>query len=545
MTLFASTPFMRLPCDERIIQAGTFAAPCAGNSESWVLAATILGSSMAFIDSTVVNVALPTLQSSLHASVVGVQWVVESYGLFLSALILVGGAAGDSFGRRLIFVLGAGTFGAASIGCGMASNVTQLVAARCAQGIGAAALVPSSLSIISASFDEKKRGQAIGTWSGFTAITMAVGPVLGGWLIERASWHWVFFINVPIAAAVIGISLRYIPESRRSEDQKSQIDWLGALAATVSLAGLVYGFIESAEHGWRQPVVIGSLILGMAALFIFVLVEKRVSEPMLPLQLFRVRSFTGANLLTLLLYAALGVFFFVFPLNLIQIQSYSPTRTGAAMLPMILLMFFLSRWSGGLVRRFGARTPLMIGPLIVAAGFLMFAVPATGGSYWTTFFPAFVVLGLGTAITVAPLTTVVMSSVGPNHAGTASGVNNAVARVAGVLAIAILGGVMVQAFGYKLNDSLRTRDLPVDVLHEIQSNLIKLGALEPPSGLDAGTRAILRSQITQAFLFSFRLIMSVCAGLAVLSAGIAMWKIPANLTQSEEDFGALLGGGSA
>jgi EmrB/QacA subfamily drug resistance transporter len=534
---------MRQPCDESIIRAGTFAAPCAGNSESWVLAATILGSSMAFIDSTVVNVALPALQSSLHASVVGVQWVVESYGLFLSALILVGGAAGDSIGRRLIFVLGAGAFGAASMGCGMASNVTQLVVARCAQGIGAAALVPSSLAIISASFDEKKRGQAIGIWSGFTAITTAVGPVLGGWLIERASWHWVFFINVPLAAAVIAISLRHIPESQRSEGRKSEIDWLGALVATVSLAGLVYGFVESTARGWRQPLVIGSLMIGVASLFIFVFVERRVSEPMLPLQLFRVSSFTGANLLTLVLYAALGVFFFVFPLNLIQIQGYSPTRTGAAVLPMILLMFFLSRWSGGLVRRFGARAPLMIGPLIVAAGFLLFAVPATGGSYWTSFFPAFIVLGLGTAITVAPLTTVVMSSVGPNHAGTASGVNNAVARVAGVLAIAILGGVMVQAFGYKLNVSLRGRDLSVDAVHEIQDNLIRLGALEPPSGLDAGTRAILRSDITQAFLFSFRLIMSVCAGLSVLSAGIAMWMIPANLPQSVEDLGAAVGGG--
>ena len=543
MTFFASTPCMRQPCDESIIQAGTFAAPCARSSESWVLAATILGSSMAFIDSTVVNVALPALQSSLHASVVGVQWVVESYGLFLSALILVGGAAGDSFGRRLIFVLGAGVFGAASIGCGMASNVTQLVVARCAQGIGAAALVPSSLAIISASFDEKRRGQAIGTWSGFTAITTAVGPVLGGWLIERASWHWVFFINVPLAAAVIAISLRHIPESRRSEG-RSEIDWLGALVATVGLAGLVYGFIESAARGWRQPVVIASFIVGMACFIIFVFVEKRVSEPMLPLQLFRVSSFTGANLLTLVLYAALGFFFFVFPLNLIQIQGYSPTRTGAAVLPMILLMFFLSRWSGGLVRRFGARTPLIIGPLTVAAGFLMFAVPATGGSYWTTFFPAFVVLGLGTAITVAPLTTVVMSSVGPNHAGTASGVNNAVARVAGVLAIAILGGVMVQAFGYKLNESLRSRDLSADAFHEIQSNLIRLGALEPPSGLDAGTRETLQSDITQAFLFSFRLIMFVCAGLSVLSAGIALGMIPVNLPQPAEDVGAAVGGGS-
>ncbi len=509
-----------------------------------MLAAVILGSSMAFIDGTVVNVALPALQSSLHASVVGVQWVVESYGLFLSALILVGGAAGDSVGRRFIFVLGAGLFGAASMGCGLASNITQLVVARCAQGIGAAALVPSSLAIISASFDEKKRGQAIGTWSGFTAITTAVGPVLGGWLIERASWHWIFFINIPLAAAVIAISLRHIPESRRSDARRSEIDWLGALTATVSLAGLVYGFIESAR-GWQQPIVIGSLIVGTASLFLFVSVEKQVSSPMLSLQLFQVRSFSGTNLLTLLLYAALGFFFFVFPLNLIQIQGYSPAGTGAASLPMILLMFFLSRWSGGLVRRFGPRTPLIIGPLIVAAGFLMFAMPATGGRYWTTFFPAFVVLGLGMAITVAPLTTVVMSSVPKDHAGAASGVNNAIARVAGVLAIAILGGVMVRAFGYKLQASLRFLDLSVDAWHEIQSNLIRLGAMQAPSGLDTVTTVKVRSDITQAFLFSFRLIMSVCAGLALFSAGIAAWMIPAKLPQSVEEVGAAELGGSA
>jgi EmrB/QacA subfamily drug resistance transporter len=465
--------------------------------------------------------------------------------LFLSALILVGGAAGDTFGRRRIFVFGAGTFAAASVGCGLASNVTELVVARCAQGIGAAALVPSSLAIISASFDEKKRGQAIGTWSGFTAITTAFGPVLGGWLIERASWHWVFFINIPLAAAVIAITLRYIPESRRSDVRGSEIDWLGALLATVSLAGLIYGFIESATQGWIRPAVMGSLIAGTASLILFVFVEKRVSAPMVPLHLFQVSSFSGANVLTLMLYAAVGVFFFVFPLNLIQIQGYTPTETGAASLPAILILFFLSRWSGGLVRRFGARVPLIVGPLIVAAGFLVFAIPTIGGSYWTTFFPAFVVLGLGMTVTVAPLTTVVMNSVGPNHAGAASGVNNAVARVAGVLAIAILGGVMVQAFGYKLRDSLHNLNLSANALHEIRSNLIRLGALEVPSSVDSATAVIVRNDIALAFVFSFRLIMSICAGLALVSAGIAVGMIPANLPQAADDFGAATGGGSA
>jgi EmrB/QacA subfamily drug resistance transporter len=518
---------MKQPCDEAIIRGIPSTGRCRPDRAPWVLAATILGTSMAFIDGTVVNVALPALQSSLHASVIDMQWVVEAYGLFLSALILAGGAVGDSVGRRLMFLLGTGLFAAASIGCGLSTNISQLVIARCAQGIGAAALVPGSLAIISASFDEKSRGQAIGTWSGFTAMTTALGPVLGGWLVERASWHWVFFINIPLAALVIAISLRYVPESRSAIAQS--VDWLGALTATVSLAGLVCGFIESAELGWSQPLVLASLIVGFGALILFVFIEERVSAPMMPLWLFKSSTFSGANLLTLLLYAALGIFFFLFPLNLIQIQGYSPTATGAAAVPMILLLFFLSRWSGGLVARYGPRTPLLVGPIIAAAGFLLFAVPSVGGSYWATFLPAFVVLGLGMAVSVAPLTTVVMASVEPDRAGTASGINNAVARVAGVLAIAILGVVMVQAFGHKLEHSLGRLHLAPAIVRGIQSNLVKLGGLEVPPNLDAGTAAAVRDDITRAFVFGFRVIMVICAGLALASAGIALRMIPSGV----------------
>jgi EmrB/QacA subfamily drug resistance transporter len=515
---------MKPPCDEAIIRTGNTGVPCEAQVRPWILAATILGSSMAFIDSTVVNVALPALQASLHTTVVGVQWMVESYGLFLGALILVGGSLGDLFGRRLTFLAGVGIFAIASIACGLASNIQQLVIARSVQGVGAAFLVPGSLSIISASFDENTRGQAIGTWSGFTAITTAVGPVLGGWLIEHASWRWAFFINVPLAAAVIAISLGHIPESRNAT--AGHVDWLGALIATLGLAGLVYGFIESTNLGWGHPLVFGILIAGFACLIGFVFVEAKVSSPMVPLTLFQSRSFSGTNLLTLFLYAALGIFFFLFPLNLIQVQGYSTTATGAAALPLILLMFFLSRWSGGLVTRYGPRAPLIVGPLIAAAGFALFAVPNVGASYWQAFFPAFVVLGLGMAISVAPLTTVVMSSVEQNRAGTASGINNAVARVAGVLAIAILGIVMVKLFSSSLNRSLAGQLLPPGILQYIQSNEIKLAGLDLHSGLDAKTTAVIRASISRAFVFGFRTVMLICAGLSLASAAVASLMIP-------------------
>jgi EmrB/QacA subfamily drug resistance transporter len=516
---------MKPPCDEAVVRSLNADVPCTAQAGRWILAATILGSSMAFIDGTVVNVALPALQASLHATVVGVQWVVESYGLFLGALILVGGSLGDLFGRRRMFLVGVGIFAAASIACGFASNIPELVSARSVQGVGAAFLVPGSLSIISACFDEKTRGQAIGTWSGFTAITTAVGPVLGGWLIEHASWRWAFFINVPLAAAVVTISLRHIPESRNATARN--VDWLGASVATIGLGGLVYGFIESVSLGWGHPLVFGSLIAGSACLIGFAFAEARISSPMVPLTVFESRSFSGANLLTLFLYAALGIFFFLFPMNLIQVQGYSPTATGAGTLPLILLMFFLSRWSGGLVMRYGPRAPLMAGPLIAATGFVLFAVPSVGAGYWKSFFPAFVVLGLGMAISVAPLTTVVMSSVGRDRAGAASGINNAVARVAGVLAIAILGIVMVKVFSSSLNRSLTGGPFPPGILQYVRSNEIKLAGLDLPSGLEADRAALIRTSISHAFVFGFRTVMLICAGLSLASALVAWLMIPA------------------
>ena len=507
---------MKPPCDEAVIQSGRVGVPCSEGAEPWVLAVAILGSSMAFIDATVVNVALPALQATLGGTVVDVQWVVEAYGLLLSALVLVGGSLGDLFGRRRMFLAGVAVFAIASAACGLAANIHQLILARAVQGLGAAFLVPGSLSIISASFREKERGRAIGTWSGATAITWAMGPVLGGWLIEHASWRWAFFMNVPIAAAVIVLSLWRVPESRIG--MRKRVDWLGALIATIGLASVTYGFIESASLGWSHFSVWGSLLAGVVSLVAFIYIEARVESPLVPLHLFRSRDFSGTNLLTLFLYAALGIFFFLFSLNLIQVQHYSATATGAAALPLIGLMFFLSHWSGGLVSRHGPRRPLIIGPLLAAAGFLLFAVPSVGGSYWTTFFPAFVTLGLGMAVSVAPLTTVVMGAVDASHSGTASGINNAVARVAGLLSVAVLGAALLGVFSLRLNRSLTDLRVPRETMVHLQSSEIKLAAMDVPKELDGPMAAAVESSIRRAFVFGFRFIMLICAGLAVLSA---------------------------
>ena len=509
---------MRPPCDEAVIQSGAARAPCAAAARNWILVGTILGSSMAFIDGTVVNVALPAIQNGFRATVVDMQWVVESYGLALSALILVGGSLGDLLGRRRVFVTGITIFALASLSCGLAASIGQLILARSIQGVGAALLVPGSLAIVSASFDQQRRGQAIGTWSGFTAITTAVGPVMGGWLVEHGSWRWAFFLNLPLAAAVILIAIWRIPESRSFA---GRIDWPGTVLAALGLGGLVNGFIESVNLGWGSSTVLGSLLVGLACLAAFWFVEARASSPIVPLSLFESGSFSGANLLTLFLYAAVGIFFFLFPLDLIQVQRYSATAAGAAILPLILLVFLLSRWSGGLIARYGPRGPLTVGPLIVGLGFVLLTLPSIGDSYWRGFFPGVVVLGCGMAVTVAPLTTVVMNSVGQDRVGTASGVNNAVARVAGVLAIAVLGILMVSAFSSRLNRELDAAALLPGVAQEIRAEATKLAGTRVPSELDTASQAAIRQSIGASFVFGFRIIMLICAGLAVASAVVA------------------------
>ncbi len=491
------------------------------HASRWTLVATVLASSMTFLDATVVNVALPALQSSLNATITDVQWVIEAYGLFLGALILVGGSLGDQFGRKRVFLLGVLFFTAASVFCGVATSARLLIIGRAFQGIGAAFLVPGSLAIISATFDDADRGRAIGTWSAFSAITTAIGPVTGGWLIEHLSWRAVFFLNVPLATGVIALSWLFMLESR-DPSRTARIDWLGAAFAVLGLGGVVFGLLEWPPLGAGHPVVVGPLVFGVVLLSLFLVVEQRAPNPMMPLGLFRSRAFTLTNLLTLLLYGALGVILFLVPLNLIQVQRYTATEAGAAFLPFPLIMFAMSRWSGGLVARVGSRIPLTVGPLIAGLGIALYARPGIGGEYWTTFFPAVVVLGVGMAITVAPLTTTVMGSVETLHAGVASGISNAVARVAGLLAIAIFGVVLARAFDARAKPALDAVGLTAPGRMMIDQELSKMAGadVEGLTSIDAPQRSAARRAIDVSFLSAFRLVV-VGAAILALAAAIA------------------------
>jgi EmrB/QacA subfamily drug resistance transporter len=516
-----AVPAQGTPCDEGVIRAQPDATDTHCSRKKAALAATILGSSMAFIDGSVVNVALPSIQNELGASVAAMQWVVNAYLLLLGSLVLIGGTMGDKLGRRTVFVAGIALFTLASAACGLAPNAGTLIVSRAVQGIGAALLVPSSLAIIGTVFDKHERGQAIGTWAGVGAITSALGPVAGGWLVDTFSWRAIFFLNVPIAAATIALALWVVPNCRL-RDAPEQLDWPGALAAALGLGGITYGLTIASAHGFADARVLGASGLGVAAIVAFMIVEWKSRNPMMPLDVFRSRDFVGANLVTLLLYFGLGGALFFLPFALIRAHGYTATEAGGALLPVPIIIGSLSRFMGGLTTRFGARALLTTGPVVAGGGFALLGALAARASYWSGVFPALVVLGLGMTITVAPLTTTVMAAVPGERAGVASGINNAVARVASLLAIAVLGIVFVWSHNVALAAQLDRLNVPQQSRQSIQ--LLEPGAAPMPAGGEpqvAHSSAIDAAQ-SAAISAALRAVALVCAACALAGAAGAL-----------------------
>lgn len=515
------------PCDEQVIRSSRGTVDSTTRERRWVLAAVILASVIAYIDESVVNVALPAIAKDLATSLAVIQWVINAYTLCLAAFLLVGGAAGDHIGRRRIFVVGIAIFAAASVWCGLSPNVTQLITARALQGIGAALLIPCSLAIIGASFPETERGRAIGTWAGFSAIAAAVGPVLGGWIVDHLAWQAIFLINPFLALPAIWIALRHVPESRDPEAPPG-IDWLGSLLALGGLGSIAFALIDLPERDTRDMSLVAYFALGALLLIAFVWHEGRAQSPMMPLGLFRSRAFSGINMMTLLLYGALSGAFFLLPFDLIQVHGYSTTLAGAVFLPFTIIMGVLSRWSGGVLDRIGARLPLIAGPTITAVGFALIALAGPTASLRAGFLLPIAFVGLGMAITVTPLTATVINAVPGHQTGVASGINNAVASVATLLAIAIFGAIGLSGFNRALDRQLTAPGLSSSARQAIEGargTFVIDASLTNSLGAD---RPIVEAALKASLADGIRISMLLAAVLALASAACAEFTIRPN-----------------
>jgi EmrB/QacA subfamily drug resistance transporter len=510
------------PCDELTIRATRPVPECAARKE-WVLAAAVLASSIALIDESVVNVALPGIESALHSTLPAMQWILNAYTLCISALLLLGGAAADQFGRRRVFLIGITIFALASVGCGLAPHIAVLILARAVQGVGAALLIPCSLALIGAAYNEKERGAAIGIWSGASAVAVGIGPLLGGWLLDHTSWRMIFLINPLLAAPTIWIAVRHVPESRNLDNPEG-LDWKGALLAFAALGSLVYGLISASHSGWAQTPVVAALTGGVVLLVLFILAERSSPAPMVPLALFRSHNFAGINLLTLLLYGALDGALFFLPFLLIQAHGYSATAAGAVYLPFTVVLALLSRWSGGLADRFGTRAPLIVGPVIAGAGFGLLGIVAGASEYWIFLLPM-VVLGVGMAITVAPLTTAVVNGVVERQIGIASGINNAVASIASLLFVAILGTVALNAFGRSLDRHLVATNASTEIRAVVATSRDALESPPTPANMSAQDKNTIHRVVTDSYIETIRLVMLIAAALTwcgALAAAVAV-----------------------
>jgi EmrB/QacA subfamily drug resistance transporter len=495
--------FVRPPGEAGIIRATpVHSEVLSRRRKRLTLAATILGSSMAFIDSTVVNIALPAIQQALHADARSTQWIVNAYLLLLGALVLTGGSAADLYGRRRIFLLGISIFTVASVACGLSPNLSALVFSRAVQGLGAALLTPASLAMLGATFDAHERSHAIGIWAGVGALVMAAGPVLGGWLVDQVSWRAIFLLNVPLAVAAAALAASFACESR--DPRAMSLDWRGSIAVAIGLAAIAWGLGAIPASGFRDKFVLGALGVGVAFLIFFIAIEARSRErAMMPLSLYRSRNFSGTNVLTLMLYFAFGGALYYLPFGLIRIGGYSATEAGAAFLPLALTLGFGASFAGAVADHFGARLSLTAGPIIAAVGLALLAFASLRSSYWVSVFPAICVLAIGMTVTVPPLTSTVMTSVGDAHTGIASGVNNAVARVASLFAVAVLGAVLFASFSYQFGR------LPF-----AQTNAALNAVLAGQAGVTADASA--------AFDRALRTVLLV-ASLCALLGGVAGW----------------------
>ena len=523
---------VRPPCDAAVIRAAAETPGCASRAKRWVLIATILGSSIAFLEASVINVALPAIQDALGASVSTMQWIASAYTLLLAALTLVGGGAGDRFGRLRLFRWGTVLLAAASVACGLASSPSQLIAGRALQGVGAAMLVPNSLALLSGSFPKAERGRVIGIWSAATSLAGSGSPILGGWLVDTVSWRAGFLSIVPLALAALIVTYRRVPEPPRQRHPPA-VDWWGGVLATVALGGLVFAIISSGSSDVGTLALASSVMIGVLALLGLRALESRSPSPMIPLDVFRSAAFCAANLLTLLLYFGITAVFFLLPFILIQVHGYSATLTGAAYLPFGLILAILSPWVGGLGDRLGMKPLLLAGSVVSAAGLALFALPSVGGSYWLTFFPPMAIVGLGMALTVAPLTATVMGSVASARGGIASAVNNTVARVGGLLAVAGIGVATLPLFAHALTRRLE----PLAVAPSVRAALVEPRSFADarlPASIPDADRAPLERAIGEAFVESFRWLALISAACALLGAA-AIWAIdvPAGATEGD------------
>ncbi len=518
-----------IPSDIKRVLDADCDTPCEERSRPFVLAATIIASAMAFIDTSVVHLALPALQADLGMEFDALQWVVNSYSLLLSALILTGGALGDRIGRRRVFVYGIVVFAIASILCAVAPTGTALIAGRALQGLGAALMVPQSLAIIAATFPKQVRGRAIGTWAGAAALTTAGGPIVGGLFIDAISWRAVFWINLPLAALSLWFAWRHIPENRAMS--ASGLDWPGTLLLVSAMASLAYGLTAMPERGFGDPVIWLAMAGGVVLLALFVLVEARAEKigrsPLMPLSLFRSANFVAANAVTLLIYFGLGSILFLMPYTLIQIHDYSSLEAGLALLPFGLMLGLLSRRAGALADRFGARPILVMGASCVGLSALAFASADQwiGGAYLTGVLPGVLLLALGMTAVVAPLTTAVMNAAPDDLSGAASGVNNTASRFAGVLSVAVMGLIMLVLFSAELADRLGNLPLPQAALAAMQANSLQLAALAPPPDLAPALAERAAGAIEMAYRDAYRsalLVIAACSLLAALLSAVVL-----------------------